>query len=301
VSEYQYYEFQALDRPLTARELIEVRAVSSRATVTPTRFVNHYEWGDFKGDPGRWMERYFDAFLYVATWGTHELMLRFPRPRLDLATAKRYCRGESASARTKGNLVILEFRSEDDSGGDWDEGGGWLSSIIPVRADIAAGDYRALYLAWLRCAQEGELDEDDTEPPVPRGLGRLTTPLEALAEFLRVDDNLIAAAGQVGSDEDAGIPPADLKRWIAALPEKEKSRLLTGLAMGDGDALRAELLRRFRQAHDVKSSKPARLRTAGELLAAARRYRAGGGPGTRGGPKGGGRKGGPRRLASSAT
>lgn len=30
MSEYQYYEFQAIDRPLTEREMRELRAISSR-------------------------------------------------------------------------------------------------------------------------------------------------------------------------------------------------------------------------------------------------------------------------------
>src|SRR5438093_12512258 len=80
MGQYQYYEFHAIDRPLNERERRELRACSTRATITSTRFVNHYEWGDLKGDPRVWMERYFDAFLYVANWGTHWLMLRFPRP-----------------------------------------------------------------------------------------------------------------------------------------------------------------------------------------------------------------------------
>jgi hypothetical protein len=74
MSEYQYYEFQALDRPLDEREMGELRAVSTRAIITATRFVNHYEWGDLKADPSAWMETYFDAFLYLANWGTHELI-----------------------------------------------------------------------------------------------------------------------------------------------------------------------------------------------------------------------------------
>src|SRR4051794_17979577 len=98
----------------------ELRAVSSRAAITATRFTNHYEWGNFKGDPGTWMERYFDAFLYFANWGTHELMLRLPRRVLEPATARRYCRGDAASARAKGGHVILEFLSEAE-GSDWYE------------------------------------------------------------------------------------------------------------------------------------------------------------------------------------
>jgi hypothetical protein len=40
MSEYQYYEFQALDRPLTAEQISELRAYSSRARITSSSFVN---------------------------------------------------------------------------------------------------------------------------------------------------------------------------------------------------------------------------------------------------------------------
>lgn len=50
MSEYQYFEFQAVDRPLTQAEMRQLRAVSTRATITATRFVNSYTWGDFKGN-----------------------------------------------------------------------------------------------------------------------------------------------------------------------------------------------------------------------------------------------------------
>src|SRR5713101_489347 len=152
MSEYQYYEFQAVDRPLTEREIGELRRYSTRAIITSTRFVNHYEWGGLKGDPSAWMQKYFDAFLYVANWGTHELMLRFPRRVLDLATAKRYCCGESASAKSPGDFVILDFLSDDHEGEGWDDdGSGWLSALIPLRAEIASGDHRGLYIGWLGC------------------------------------------------------------------------------------------------------------------------------------------------------
>jgi hypothetical protein len=141
VSEYQYYEFLAIDRPLTERERQELRAVSSRAIITATRFTNHYEWGNFKGGPRAWMERYFDAFLYFANWGTRELMLRLRRRVLDPAMARLYCGGgEVASMRVKGGQVILEFLSEDEDG-DWLEGEeDSLSSLVSLRAEIASGD-----------------------------------------------------------------------------------------------------------------------------------------------------------------
>jgi len=68
MSEYQYYEFAANDRPLSKSEMTQLRDRSSRATITPRSFVNEYNWGDLKGDPADWMRRYFDAFVYTANW-----------------------------------------------------------------------------------------------------------------------------------------------------------------------------------------------------------------------------------------
>ena len=63
MSEYQYYEFHAIERPLSERERRELRACSTRATIASTLLINHYEWGDLKGDPRVWIEKYLDAFL----------------------------------------------------------------------------------------------------------------------------------------------------------------------------------------------------------------------------------------------
>jgi hypothetical protein len=44
LSAYQYYEFVAVDRPLDAAALTEVRRLSTRARITATSFVNEYHW-----------------------------------------------------------------------------------------------------------------------------------------------------------------------------------------------------------------------------------------------------------------
>src|SRR5947209_2732259 len=95
MSEFQYYEFQALDRPLTDREQKELRALSTRAEITEHSFTNEYHWGDFKGSPEKLMEKYFDAFFYVANWGTRRLMLRLPRGLVDLAAMRPYVVGDN--------------------------------------------------------------------------------------------------------------------------------------------------------------------------------------------------------------
>jgi hypothetical protein len=61
MSEYQYYEFLAIERQLTEDETAELRKLSTRATITPVSFTNEYNWGDFKGDPEKLMQRHFDA------------------------------------------------------------------------------------------------------------------------------------------------------------------------------------------------------------------------------------------------
>ena len=62
-----------------AADMQALRALSSRAEITSASFINTYNYGDFRGSPETLMEKYFDAHVYVANWGTHRLMLRVPR------------------------------------------------------------------------------------------------------------------------------------------------------------------------------------------------------------------------------
>ncbi len=50
-SEYQYYEFLALDKPLSAEAIAEVRKLSSRAQPTPTQVAFNHSYGDFRSEP----------------------------------------------------------------------------------------------------------------------------------------------------------------------------------------------------------------------------------------------------------
>ena len=194
MSEYQYYEFQALDKPLTKQQQKELRSLSSRAEITATSFVNEYNYGDFRGEPLKLMERYFDAFCYLANWGTRRLMFRLPKTVLDARTARRYCHSDAASVTETADHVIIDLCLERDPDDEWLEGSGLLAGMVQARSDLAAGDLRLLYLAWLlgirRADEEDDDFEDETEPPVPAGLGELSAPLEAIAEFLEIYEDL---------------------------------------------------------------------------------------------------------------
>lgn len=201
-------------------------------------------------------------------------MFRLPRRLVDVEAASLYCSGESVSLETKGEHVLLYFLSQQEPEG-WEEGEGWLSSLIPLRDDILAGDLRGLYLGWLLCAQAGDLEDDDIEPPVPPGLGDLSGSLKGLTDFLRIDTDLVdVAAERSPGGGQVGPSRQELSAWINALPDSDKDALLLRLVADDARHLLRELLYRFREAHkDGERSGDgdgaAQQRSVGHLLATA--------------------------------
>ena len=242
MSEYQYYEFQAIDRPLGEADREALRALSTRAHITATRFTNHYEWGDFGGDPRRLVERWFDLHLYLANWGTRRLIMRLPkrlmeRERLDVFLldvdwVKVWEAGE--------HLVVDMCRDESEEGySDWDDGSGWLDALAPLRSDVLSGDLRLFYLLWLGALEDGLLETDETEPLA--GLGPLTGALEAAADFFRIDRDLVDAAAERADGPDPAALDGVVQATIAGLSDAAKTDLLMRVADGDphvGAALR---------------------------------------------------------------
>ena len=121
MSEYQYYEFQAIDRPLSEADRRALRDLSTRARITATSFTNSYEWGDFKGDPAKLMERWFDLHLYLANWGSRRLMIRLPARMVDRHLLNTFL-GEvdCAELRVSGENLILDIVRDEVEFEDWD-------------------------------------------------------------------------------------------------------------------------------------------------------------------------------------
>lgn len=196
MSEFQYYEFVAIDNPLSPAVQKKLRAITSRATITATRLVNTYEWGDFKGDTHALVTQHFDAFLYYANWGTRHLMLRVPLTKLDAKLALQYCARRSARSRGEQSVatvsaskthLVFSWWSEDDSA-DWEDAeSSSFGALTPIRNELMSGDCRALYLSWLLRKQAGEFGPRVKEPAQRPDMRRLTGSQVALAEFLRVD------------------------------------------------------------------------------------------------------------------
>jgi hypothetical protein len=273
VSEYQYYEFVAVDRPLDADELAQVRTLSTRADITSSRFVNEYHWGNFRGSPRAMVESFYDGFLYLANWGTRELMFRLPTGVLKPATARKYCLTDSAKSWSKnGNTIIHLYREGDGDDEFDDDPHGLLGSIISVRSELAAGDHRLLYLAWLHSVAEGELDDDVMEPPVPANLGALSAGLRSVVDFIRLDRDLLDVAVKGSTRETTAAPSAaTLQAWVAGLPAAEKDALIVKMMRGHAH-IGAQLVRRFRDGAGPKDQHEDR-RTVADLLDAAQNLR----------------------------
>ena len=267
MSEYQYYEFLAIDRPLTGADREALRGLSTRARITATSFTNAYEWGDFKGDPARLMEGWFDLHLYLANWGSRRLMIRLPKRLVDVSRLDGYLgQVEWVTVRVAGENLILDFaRDEVEPDEDWDDGSGWLAALAPLRADVLAGDLRLFYLVWLTSVEADELPAGDLEP-MP-GIGPITGPLGAFADFFGLDPDLISAAAE-GIAETHAISSDTARETIASMTDREKTEMLLRLHEG-ALHLAAELRAAVRGRLAAMAAPPVAARTAGELRSRA--------------------------------
>ena len=270
MSEYQYYEFQAIDRPIGEADRKELQALSSRARVTSTSFTNHYNYGDFRGDPRKLVERWFDLHLYLTNWGTRRLMIRLPKRFLDPARIEVFLREvEWVEAWESGkNLIVdMHFRDEESAYQGWEEGEGWLGALAPLRADLLAGDLRLFYLLWLTAAHAGDLSDDEKEP-LP-GIGPLNGALDVFADFFHVDPDLVRASAERPANADGGaVSDNAVREAIATIPEAEKTALLQRLVDGDPHVT-AEVRSRVREAVAPAAGEKRERRTVADLRARA--------------------------------
>lgn len=259
MSEYQYYEFVAIDHPLTPRQQAELRSLSSRARITAESFINEYHWGDLKGEPLDWMQRYFDAHVYSANWGSCRLLLRLPADAVDQAMLEACSRPsvsdvssdfvDAFEANRVGKHCLIEWRFDDDSGSQqrfWSQsdGPGWMARLLPLRDELLRGDTRPLYLGWLARVRAEQLGDDDIEPPVPAGLAELTPAQQALAEFLELDPDWLIAAAAASPELTLTAEP-EYDTWLPEQPEQELHACIRLLLEGRG----REAERRVRSAY----------------------------------------------------
>jgi hypothetical protein len=271
MSEYQYYEFQAIDRPLTREEMAELRTFSSRARISSTRFTNEYHFGDFKGDRRKWMQRYFDAHLYTSNFGSRVFCLRFPKDWIDPETIAPYQVDGALEVSSTRTHLILTFLLDNEPGEyhEDEQNDGVLADLLPIRGALAAGDLRALYIGWLAGAQNGLVDTDSDEPPVPPGFADTDDALDSLIGFLNLREDLMAAAAKNSPAPDAAPTCNDIAVWLGGVTGKEKDLWLARFLSGDDPGLRREVVSLLRSASKTAPGSGCPTRNVEELLSIA--------------------------------
>jgi hypothetical protein len=279
MSEFQYFEFKAIERALTKEEQATLRSFSTRATISSRSFTNEYHWGDFKGDTVEWMKKYFDAHVYLSNFGSRALHLRIPRGLLDREEVRPYEEEGVLVVRQTASHLVLSIYSDEEPGRDYDEHdeepSEVLDSLLPLRDELARGDLRALYVAWLLAVRNRNVDEDTEEPPVPPGLNEPSEALKSLTSFLWLDPELVEVAARRSPParpaRESKVTPAS---WLATLSPEQKDGWLKRFLEEDEGSDTLELQRDFRHVvqRDLRASgdapTPSDLppRRAGELL-----------------------------------
>jgi hypothetical protein len=249
MSEYQYYEFVAIDGPISDEGLRYARGCSTRASVSRMRWQNTYNFGGFHGSVDTLL-KYYDAHFYIANWGSVRLGLAFPKGALPTEAIQPYLRKgrqyeHTLTVRETGNRCIVWWECNPEDGGDWTDGEGLIDELMEIREELMRGDYRALFLGWLADFNPEEYgnskDDKAVMPPVPAGLDHLTPALKALIEHFPVDhDALAVAAGLSQASTLDRIPMASVLEGLAV---SEMRALLARVADGGGTGVMNELNR----------------------------------------------------------
>jgi len=122
--------------------------------------------------------------------------------------------------------TVITFVSDQEED-EWSEETDALSVLTPIRMQLSRGDLRSLYLGWLLCAQAGEVEDDEIEPPVPPGLNDLDGSLERLVDFFRIDMDLLAVAAVASpAMQGESLSREAIRKWIAGQKAAQKDDYL---------------------------------------------------------------------------
>ncbi len=281
MSEYQFYEFKAIDKPLSEKDKNEISSWSSRTNPSNTGAIFIYSYSDFPKDEIKVVEKYFDAMFYISNWGITQLVFKLPNNLIDIGRIRQYCIMDGVNLIEKTNFTLVDICiSDEEGGGRWIDGEGWLASLVTLRNDILSGDYRSLYLIWLKVSTEdvlnecGNVDLESREPIVPSSLNSLNGALLDFVDIFDIDKNAIAVASE-NSKADTLESIEKYSRYITRMPNDEKDELLLRLLRNE-PLLDVKLKNRLKDF--VSENKEVDLdnhRTVGEIARSIREIREG--------------------------
>ena len=160
MSEYTYYEFRSIDRPLTKAEQDTVSSWSSRTRATPYRAVFTYSYSDLSYGFEDAVRQYFDAGITASSYGSRRLAMRLPRELVDYEQLRRYIieggsdyHEELALTRNRQHVIVsMSFDVMEESNG-WIEDKDMAviaEHLIALRQRLLDGDCSPLMAMYLK-------------------------------------------------------------------------------------------------------------------------------------------------------
>jgi len=241
MSGFEMHRFRTIDRPLSKEEMEEIDSWSSRFSPTSTGVTYIYHYGSFNQSVDKVFPKYFDAMLYVDSWGTKQLMFRFPKELIDWKVLRQFTNIKEyyrhLDFKRVGDYVVMDLYWKEEEGGEWMEEEDYiLDTLLPLREEILNGDFRTLYLGWLMVQGTEDWEEEDEEdnepmPPIPANLQNLTAAHQYLMDRFEIDEYLVKAAASHSQNISQQKP--NYKKLIALLSNEEKEAFLLRFATGE--------------------------------------------------------------------
>ena len=257
MSEYTYYEFRSIDRPLTKAEQDTVSSWSSRTRATPYRAVFTYSYSDLSYGFEDAVRQYFDVGITASSYGSRRLAMRLPRELVDYEQLRRYIieggsdyHEELAVTRNRQHVIVsMSFDVMEESNG-WIEDKDMAviaEHLIALRQRLLDGDCSPLMAMYLKVMSHTDSLLPDHTFYIPANLSERKKPnIAALLNFLVLDDTLYDVAQQISGHTEQ--TPPDFADMLDKLPEERRLFYLTELLDGKHNLqvmLRQELLARY--------------------------------------------------------
>ncbi len=251
MSEFQYYEFHAVDKPLNSEDLESVRGMSSRVQLSSRKAVFTYSYSDFRYDEEEVLINYFDFMFYIANWGSKRIMMKFPADLVDYEFLRKYrisvisSYAQDIRIFKKSEFVILDISFSEEDGLGWIEEDNYGEEFLNIRDEIMRGDYQSLFVMWLRFLEdlyksdEFEFDYSFDASLIPPNLLPLNASGRAAQEFCLVSQDWLDVM-QLYSKQEEG--ETDFEDRIFRMPKDRMAQYLQ-MILRDEPNLKARLVK----------------------------------------------------------
>ncbi|MBK1880246.1 hypothetical protein [Pelagicoccus mobilis] len=252
MSEYQCYQFDAINRALSTTQRKAVGKLSSHISVGHSSAVVEYHYSSFKHDPIKVLRQYFDLFTYESNWGTQRLAFRFDKAAINLETIATYEIGQSIQIIETDDQVIIDCYFEENWDTDarydyYDDCPYTGSRFTDFYEELLEDDLRSLHILWLKAAEA--YDELENEPSIPAGLAQLDDTHLDLVNFIGLDHDLLYTAQSLSKPKRKreSSQSDELEALLPKLTAQEAQHLLRNLLKKNPQSARAELVTELRR------------------------------------------------------